>query len=219
MSRHLERQTKTELIQRIEQLEEIERDGVNKINLLERNAESLKTECARQEGLVVRLTEQKSRIGQQFDEVVQEAERSQRAGHTGDTPQKLRGVLEDYRRWTRENIHRLKCFRDDVVVYLRAVGLIVDSIGNAGTHKEKNARIRGLIEHVEDAIQKLHNERADFEYPYCNRFPDLFRSDYSTRYFYDKLDEKDRAIDELKAQLGQEEPATSEAETSEEVPW
>lgn len=50
---------------------------------------------------------------------------------------------------------------EDALVYFRSVVMIAESIGMAGTHAEKSARLRGLIELLNSAISKLRKEQTD----------------------------------------------------------
>lgn len=87
---------------------------------------------------------------------------------------------------------KLKSFKDDVLTYLRAITLVAETVGNGGTHKEKDARMRGLISQIESAIQRVRTEDKHlFNYYWGN--PDLFRSDYPVIEYL-------RQIRELKAE-------------------
>lgn len=48
---------------------------------------------------------------------------------------------------------------EDALVYFRSIIMIAESIGMAGTHAEKSARLRGLIELLNTAISKLRNNQ------------------------------------------------------------
>lgn len=83
-------------------------------------------------------------------------------------------------------ILKFKAFQDDILTYLRAIALVADTVGNAGTHAEKNARMRGLIAQIESAIQIVRDGQ---EYTLTNHYfgmPDLFRSNYPIQQYIEK---------------------------------
>lgn len=93
-------------------------------------------------------------------------------------------------------------FRDDLHAWLRGMAICLDMVGNAGTHSEKNARLRGAIEVTEQTIQKVIDQRFNFDNPYW-RWKDTFASDFPTR---EILEQKHRLADEvqdLKRQLAE----------------
>ena len=98
---------------------------------------------------------------------------------------------------------KLKRFQDDILTYLRAVALVADTVGNAGTHKEKDARLRGLISQIESAIQRI---RDGYEYLLTSCHggtPDLFRSDFPIQQYIKKCRELESEIKFLKGESTQ----------------
>lgn len=68
--------------------------------------------------------------------------------------------------------------RDDVLTYLRALSLIAETVGNAGTHHEKEVRLRGFISLLETAIAALKKRSYGTITRYWEEQPDIFRSKY-----------------------------------------
>lgn len=119
--------------------------------------------------------------------------------------ERLESMLRFYRNRTVDAIADTKHLRDDVLVYMRALAMIVEQAADASTHGEKNARLRGVISMCETAIKRLKNEEFDFN----RRFywhEDIFRSDMPTRHYVERIHELEREIDEMKK--GQGEGAT-----------
>lgn len=84
-------------------------------------------------------------------------------------------------------------FRNDLLTYFRAMSLVVEMAGNAATHTEKNARLRGMSEILESAVERLRQQ--DFEVDrYHWSWPDVFRSDYPTRHFLSRIHELEREL-------------------------
>lgn len=125
---------------------------------------------------------------------IQAIESKRRHHWSGSLPQRLRYTINDMRQTELDAVAGCRVFRDDCVNWLRAVSLVVESVGNAATHSEKTSRCRGAVEIVESAIRKLR-ERS-FDSPFNWRFwnDDCFRSDYPTREFV-------RRIHDLEAEL------------------
>ena len=132
-----------------------------------------------------------------INQIVKEHEIKVRWSYMADTDDRIRAVLRHYENVATEGLLAIKHFRDDVVVYLRAVALVADSTAQASTHAEKNARLRGLIETIESALQKLRHEEVDFDCTYW-QWPDVFRSDYPTVHLIRRIHELENEIKELK---------------------
>lgn len=111
--------------------------------------------------------------------------------------ERLTRLLEHYERKAVEATEAIKRWNDDVVVYLRALAIVAESAGNASTHGEKNARLRGMVEQIETAIQHLRERDLDLFWGSW-RFPDLFRSEYPVRYYVEQMRELERELDALK---------------------
>jgi len=106
--------------------------------------------------------------------------------------------MDDRRQEAAAELHR---FQGDVGNYLRAIALVAASIGDAQTHKEKNARIRGLVAQIESAIKAVN---SGYEYLIDNNWtdrPDLFRSDYPVRQYLERANELQRKVKYLEGKL------------------
>ena len=104
----------------------------------------------------------------------------------GTLDERLERTLNRYRDVAMQHTAGAKSFRDDVLIWLRAMSMIVEQAGNAGTHKEKDARLRGVVEHVESVIAKLREMEFDFARRWWHGYPDTFRSDYPVREFMER---------------------------------
>lgn len=113
---------------------------------------------------------------------------------SGSFADKLRYVLDHYRDLATRQLRRTKEFRDDMLTWLRAMAIVVESAGNASTHREKAARIRGAIEIIEGAVSTLRKQ--EFEIGHGSYFPfdDIFRSDYPTRELLARIQELEAVV-------------------------
>lgn len=112
-----------------------------------------------------------------------------------DLPSGVNNVIEHYRALAANALQNTKNFRDDVIVWLRAMSLVLEMTGNAATHREKGARLRGCIEMIESAMQKLRAAEIGFQSTYYH-WDDIFRSDFPVRSYIEKIH---KLQDELKA--------------------
>lgn len=107
--------------------------------------------------------------------------------------------------WYRNNQERViggaKVFNEDMILYMRAIALVAEMVGNAGTHAEKNARLRGLIEQIESAIHKLREQQFNFRETYYWRSPDVWRSDYPLRRYMEQKHDLQRQLDQANEQI------------------
>lgn len=118
-------------------------------------------------------------------------------GYPRTFAERLDSMLRFYRNKTVNAIADTKHLRDDVLVYMRALAMIVEQAADASTHGEKNARLRGVVSMCETAIKRLKNEEFDFN----KRFywhEDIFRSDMPTRHYVERIHELEREIEEMK---------------------
>lgn len=131
---------------------------------------------------------------------------------SGTSAEKLRQIVGYYREVATESLAQAKAFRDDVVVQLRALSLVVDMTGSAHTHAEKGARLRGLSEILEESVTKLRDMRFDLQGG--RWWPDVLRSDFPTHELIRKNRWQEDTIASLQAEIrrlkGEPEPADGE---------
>lgn len=142
-----------------------------------------------------------------FDVVKVLSEHQERQGHFYSTrlPDVARSVIDHYRSLAVDALRRTKEFRDDVMIQLRALSLVVEMAGSASTHREKDARLRGVSELIEGAIGKLRKERFEITSSACwGMFEDVFRSDYPTRELLGRIRELEAENRQLRAKAESE---------------
>lgn len=111
---------------------------------------------------------------------------------------RLKAVVEEYSNRCVDVIAGSKQFRDELLVSARALSLVVGMAGNASTHREKDARLRGVSELLEGWIQKL--EREQFEFLGNNgRFAPFGLCDFPTRHFKERIFELEAQLQEFKS--------------------
>lgn len=74
----------------------------------------------------------------------------------------------------------------DYLTYFRALVIVLEMTGQAATHREKDARLRGAIELLEGMIQKLRYSDLGAMLGGF-RWPDIFRSDWPQQRLLDRV--------------------------------
>lgn len=86
-------------------------------------------------------------------------------------------------------IAQLKAFREDVMVWMRAVEMSVSAALDGGTHREKDARLRGAVSVIESAVGKIRNAQNKEYSGWWREVPNVFQSDFPTRHLLDRIHE------------------------------
>jgi hypothetical protein len=134
----------------------------------------------------------------ELDDAIREHEKLQRRYGPGTTlVERFRQVVQHYQESSVQTALVVQQFRDDLLVQFRAFSLVVDMVGSASTHSEKSARLRGLSELIEGSIDKLR--RFEINDAKLWQFPDVFRSDYPTRAYLQRIHDLEDRIRELTA--------------------
>lgn len=109
----------------------------------------------------------------------------------GDEANKINGIIEHYQRRAAEGIAGRKEIVEDTVSFIKAIQLVVETIGNSGTHVEKAARVRGCVELLNTILTRLRKEQENDLFAFGR---DMFTWNHST-YPYQSILQK---YDELK---------------------
>lgn len=125
----------------------------------------------------------------------------------GTPAQKIKGILREYEDKTTKAYSDVKHVRDDMLTFFRALALVLNMTGEAATHAEKNARLRGAIELLETAIEKLRHQNLESLFD-IYRWPDLFRSEWPTRRLMERIRDLERQVKDMQPQ-GEETAASS----------
>jgi DnaJ-domain-containing protein 1 len=106
---------------------------------------------------------------------------------------RIRYLVKHYRSTMVDALASAQEFRNTVVSQFRALSIVIATVGGAGTHREKDARLRGLDEIITASIDALN--RMTFDALGGSYWPDVFRSDFATR---ELIREKHQLRDEVK---------------------
>lgn len=133
----------------------------------------------------------------------------------GSAAERVKSVLRTYEDKAVSALRDTKRFRDDMHSYFRALVIVLEMTGQASTHAEKGARLRGAIELLEQMIERLR--RNDLETVFSHsHWRDAFASDWPTRRLMDRVHELEAEVKELKEPLA---PQTDGEVPDGIIPW
>lgn len=142
-------------------------------------------------------------VPEQINAYLREHEKDACKGHVlGGPTDRLKAVIMHYRNIATSALLGCERFRADLHAWLRGMVMCMEMVGNGGTHSEKAARLRGAIELAEGVIQKVINERFDFDHYYW-QWRDNFRADFPVREVLDQKHKLAREVEDLKRQLAE----------------
>lgn len=111
--------------------------------------------------------------------------------------QRVETILRHHKSEATGALARAKLVRDDILVYFKALELTLSATEQASTHAEKNARLRGVIELLQQGVEKLR--QTDFtENTRSWFYDDVFRTDNPTRRYVERIHELEDEVKRLK---------------------
>lgn len=110
----------------------------------------------------------------------------------------INSIVRDSKDKEQKVLAKAKIFQDDVLSWMRAIAINCDSVANAFTHKEKDARLRGVISVIETAISRIREDQGKILTNYWSDYPDIFRSDYPVRKYVQRIKELEYQLEQLK---------------------
>lgn len=116
--------------------------------------------------------------------IVREHEEDLHSYSGDDISRRVAGILRHYQSIAEQQVSKQKTLRDDLLVWFRAMAMNLEMTGNAGTHAEKGARLRGAIDLTESVIGKLRDMTFDLQWSHS--WPDFFRSDFPVREYMNR---------------------------------
>jgi hypothetical protein len=138
---------------------------------------------------------------QEIEKIIKDKEAEYNSYYSTDSlPNKLLHVLQSAETGSQTAIADKRKLIEDALVYFRSVVMIVESIGMAGTHAEKSARLRGLIELLYSAIGKLRNDQQDSLLQNWESFSWSY-SDYPYRKVLENYKDLQRQNEQMKSVL------------------
>lgn len=126
--------------------------------------------------------------------------------HGSDEGTRFVSILNFYERQFTDRLTQQKELIEKIATHFIALKMVVETVGMAGTHAEKAARLRGLIELLDNSIVKIRNEQVDdLERHWHGMFSFGSRSEFPYRTILEKNEQLKRENEELKKRLQQQE--------------
>lgn len=135
-------------------------------------------------------------IGQleEIEKLIREHNQKQRCSQGFGTPaERVKAILREYEDKTTKAYSDVKAFRDDMLIYFRALSLVLTMTGEAATHAEKNARLRGAIELLESGVKQMRDQHLESLFS-TYRWNDVFSSDWPTRRLMERIHDLEQQI-------------------------
>lgn len=130
-----------------------------------------------------------------------------RYGSDRDLAARVQRCIDHYTRMAAQAVSNAHGFKDGTVSWLRGIAINAQAVSWASTHHEKDARLRGLIEVVENAISKIDQARFDDHTSPWNGVVDSWmRSDFPTREMRRRIFDLEKEIERLRKQVGEVPP-------------
>jgi hypothetical protein len=120
----------------------------------------------------------------------------------------MTAIIQHYKNFAAESASQTNTFRDDMLAWLRGMAINAESVSWAGTHREKDARLRGLVEVIEAAIKRVQEIRT-YGYQWHTSLNGWMQSDYPVREYKQRIYELEAEIRRLN---GEDQPRRSEQE-------
>jgi len=122
----------------------------------------------------------------------------------GTLPEMMRSCITGYERIASDALAGAESVRDDMIVMMRAMLIVVQSIlGDHLNHSQKNERLRALMTVVEMNIKALRDEKFRFHGTTWNRCPDLFQWKERDRDLRETIDKLKSELSSVREQLSE----------------
>lgn len=157
------------------------------------------------------LTAEKYSDWDKLERFVKENESDIHTHYPGSLVDKTRSLISHYSRDAAQATARKLSMIEDMKLYVRGMIMAAEMIGMAGTHGEKAARLRGMIDLMNSTARKLEQGHED-EILESWRFSLFGRGDYPYQKILERHDELKRENEELKRQLAGKKEQTSTTE-------
>lgn len=143
-------------------------------------------------------------LDDKLKQLISEHETKLYCGYASDDLSKqIEALFREYERTAADAIMDAQHFQSDIRTWLQALVLCIEMVGSAGTHTEKNARLRGLAELVGNALRKVseYDYRLDCVNRRRYRPADLFINDFPVRHWKERAEDAERELKNLKLQM------------------
>lgn len=136
-----------------------------------------------------------------LDEFLKRHEQSIHIHFSGSLFDRFASIINHYERSSSEATALRKKMIEDTITYLQSFKMLCEMVGMGGTHGEKAARLRGMIELLDSSIQRLRNDQTEDILNNWRYFSWGGFSDYPYQSILHKYDDLKKENEELKIQI------------------
>lgn len=138
--------------------------------------------------------------GETIKNVIKEHEGKIHISHHGNDGDKIAHIVNHYNSLAQNALNGTRAYHEDLITWLRAIEMLLGGILSAQTHREKDIRIRGLVDTIQSIINKAR--RLDENYWYgTGEFPDFFQCDHPVREIYQRKNELAEKLNKISSEL------------------
>jgi hypothetical protein len=163
-----------------------------------RSGAALRKDMRQLEAMVNRFEEEMQRTG------------GWRYGGDRTLAERVQRVFDHYTRMAAQAVNNAQIFKDDMLSWLRGMAINAESVSWGGTHHEKDARLRGLVEVIEAAIKRVNALRVEDRSRFDDGMSDWMRSDFPVREFKRRIYDLEAEVERLRKKAGEEPPVPTE---------
>jgi len=150
-------------------------------------------------------------------EIVQMHEKALSTSFAGGIYNKIKYLLDHYQH--KQDIFNFanRKFISDIITQMKALSIVAQMVSNAQTHAEKNARMRGLMEIIDGAINEMQN--IDFkEILSSYEYESVFKPTYPVQRLLGKLRDARAELATLKMKY-EPETAKDDPQVNRDLPF
>lgn len=146
-------------------------------------------------------TKTSEEILQAIEQIVAEHEKLLNYSCAMSLPDQIKYLIQHYKDDTVKAVSQIKAMRDEILVYLRAISFALEAEFNGGTHAERNARLRGALQVIQETAKRLQDESFTYILDREWTWRDLFHSNLEARDLMNRIYQLEKERDELKTRL------------------
>lgn len=111
-------------------------------------------------------------------------------------------IVEHYQRMATRSVESAMNERKGIVSWLRAIAICAQAVSWAETHREKDARLRGMIEVIETSITRIQDMPSEYAY-FDGGVDSWAKSDFPTRDMKRRILDQQAEIARLQKLVGE----------------
>lgn len=132
---------------------------------------------------------------------VEKHEADLRISFPGTLMERVAYIVQHYEDKALRSMSHTEQYQQELLTMFRALNLIIDTVFGAGSHKEKDARLRGVSELIENCYEKVRKWRIDVQSslpPWS--YSSVFQNNYLDRHYLDRINALEAELARVKGE-------------------